>query len=452
MRRAACAFVFAVLSLTGTLTRSLCAQTYNPKAIHFESSDPARHIDSNELLRITGLQQGVPLTKADIEAALQKLAASGAFTDLTYTVNNTALTIRVTPAAGGQALPVRFVNFVWWQPEELLQILAQRVPLFHGELPLQGDQTGQIEDALVALLNEKGIPDARITATPSSSAPDEAMNAVALAITSPEILVGETKFEGSVPQIAEKLTTLSRQLAGRNFDLREVNTTIRDNIQEILADSGYLDATCDIPVLTTPRKDLAGYVVDVQVTLHPGTLYRVGSIVLHPEPPATEAELRAALPFKPGDLASASDLRNAVVALARVYGDHAYLRARASASLTKTLANSTVVYSFTFSPGEQFHLASIDTSALPTEIQQQFAALWHAAPGALIDKDFQSNLRDTLQKLHTRTGIFVAAKSDPVTHTVVIVLQLRKIPGTESPPSDPADIVDLSNPTGTNSP
>ena len=436
MRRAC---VLAVLVLIGTLARPLCAQTYNPKAIRFESTDPKQQIDSNELLRVTGLQQGVPLSKADIEAALQKLADSGDFTNIAYTVNETALTIRVTPAAALQSLPIRFVNFVWWDQDELLRLLAKRVPLFHGDLPLQGNQTGQVENALVELLNEKGIPDARITASPSSESPGEPMNAVALSITSPEILVGETQFQPAVPTVAENLTTLARRLAGRNFDLRDVNETIHDNIQEIFADAGYLDGTCDTPVLTVPRKDLAGYVVDLRVTLHPGSLYRIGSIALHPEPPATEAELRAILPFKTGDPASASELRDAVTALARLYGDHAYLRAQASANLTKNLSNSTVAYSFTFSPGEPYHLASIDASALPNEIQQEFATLWHPEPGALIDKDFQSNLHQTLEKLHTHYGIFVAAKSDPVAHTVVIILQLRKVPGYGSSPSDPAN-------------
>lgn len=436
MRRA---YVFAVLLLAGTLVRSPCAQTYNPKTIRFESTDPAQHIDASELLRVAGLQRGVPLTKADIEAALQKLADSGAFINLTYRVNETALTIRVTPAPALQALPVRFVNFVWWDHDELLQLVAKHVPLFHGQLPLQGNQTGEVEDALVALLNEKGISDARITATPSSESPGEPMNAVALSITSPEILVGQIQFQATVPAIAENLTTLGRQLAGRNFDLREVNQTIRDNIQEFFADAGYLDGACDTPVLTAPRRDLGGYVVDVHVTLHPGPLYRIGSIVLHAEPPATEAELRAILPFKNGDPASASALRDAVTALARLYGDYAYLRAEASANLTKNLSASTVAYSFTFSPGQPFHLASIDASALPSEVQHEFASLWQPPPGTLIDKDFQSTLHQTLVRLHTHYGIFVAAKSDPVAHTVVIILQPRKLPGIGSNPSDPAN-------------
>lgn len=446
MRRAACCLSIAVLLLANSFAGTLCAQTYNPKSIHFESTDPKQHLDAGELLRITGLHEGAPLTKADIDAALQKLGDSGDFSNLTYTVNKTALTIRLTPAAGGQAFPVRFTNFVWWQPDDLLQILEQRVPLFHGTLPLQGNQTGDIEDALVALLNEKGIPDARITAMPSYTSVGGPMTAVALSITSPEILVGETHFDGGVPAIAEKLTTLSRQLADRNFDLRDVNMSIHDNVHEFFADAGYLDSTIDAPTLAAPRKDLGGYVVDVQVTLHPGNLYRVGSIAIHAEPPATVPELRAVIPFKDGDPASASDIRTALTALARVYGDYGYLRAQASANLDKNASNATVAYTFTFSPGAQFHLASIDTSALPTDLQQEFVAGWHGTSGVLVDKNFQSNLRQTLEKLHTHYGIFVGARADPLNHTVVIILKVRKLPGLSTEPADPGTPIPSSVP------
>lgn len=446
MRRAAYCLTIAVLALFGAHPRPASAQTYDPKSIRFVSTDPSQHLDSAELLRISGLQQGVALTKDDIDAALQKLGDSGAFDDLSYTVNATALTIKLTPAPGGEPLPIRFVNFVWWDHDELLKILEQSIPLFHGTLPLQGNQTGEVEDALVALLREKGVPDARVTALPSSDTPGEAMNAVALSISSPPILVGEVHFDGAVPALAEKFTTLAQTLADRNFDLREVNTTIRDSAQMIFDEAGYLDARNDPAVFAPPRKDLGGYVVDVQVPLHPGALYQIGSIAIHAEPPLVDSELRAVLPFKTRDPSSSSGIRNAVAALAQVYGDHGFLQARASATLDKNVSNHTVNYSFTFSPGAPFHLASIDASAFPTELQQEFSSLWHVAPGALVDRDFQTNLRDTLEKLHTNMGVLVGAKRDPIAHTVVIMLQLRKIPGISSDPGDPGTPIAPSTP------
>ena len=441
MRRASYSLAIAVLVFSGALSRPAPAQSYTPKSIRFVSTEPSQPLDNAELLRISGLQQGAPLTKDDILAALQKLGDSGAFENLSYSVNETALTIKLTPAEGGKPLPIRFVNFVWWDHEELIRLLAAQVPLFHGTLPLQGNQTGEVEDALVALLRDKGIADARVTALPSSESPTDPMNAVALSISSPDVLVGQVQFGSPPADVVEKLTTFAHALTDRNFDLREISTTIRSSTQSILSDAGYLDATLDPLVFAPPRKDLGSYVVDIQAPIHPGPLYHIGSITLHPEPPLTDSDLRVVLPFKTGQTATAEDVRNAVTVLALVYGDRGFLEARASANLDKNVSNHTVNYSFSFSPGVQFRLASIDASALPPDLQQEFSTLWHVAPGALVDKPFQDNLRSTLEKLHTRMGIFVAAKRNPDGHTVVIMLQLRKLPGISDKPDDPVPVI-----------
>lgn len=444
MRRAARHLVLAILAFACALPSTLAAQAYKPKTIVFQSTDASQHIDSAELLRISGLQEGVPLSKADIEAALQKLGDTGLFANLSYTVNDTALTIRLTSAGGGQALPVRFANFVWWQPDELLKILEARIPLFNGTLPLQGNQTGEVEDALVALLAQKGIPDAHITAMPSGTG--GTINAVILSITSPEILIGQTHFTGTVPTVDAKLNKLNSEIVDRDFDLQDYINTIHGSVQEIFEDAGYLEVTNEPPVLSPPRQDLGRYAVDAEVTVHPGALYRVGAINIHAEPPVTESELRPELPLKSGNAASASDLRVAAATLARVYSDQGFLEARASAALEKIPSNDTVNYSFTFSPGMQYHLAGIDTSALSPDLQNEFAAAWHIAPGALIDKRFRATLLETVKRLHTRSGIFVAGRRDDHTHTVVVALQLRKLPGVPDEPGDPGTPIPSSIP------
>ncbi len=445
MRRASYSLAIAVLVFSGALSRPAPAQSYTPKSIRFVSTEPSQPLDNAELLRISGLQQGAPLTKDDILAALQKLGDSGAFENLSYSVNETALTIKLNSwPKGRQAGSPSASSTSSGGTTKSSSVSSKRKSLCSTArfLPLQGNQTGgEVEEALIALLRDKGIADARVTALPSSESPTDPMNAVALSISSPEILVGQVQFGSPPPDVVEKLTTFAHALTDRNFDLRETSTTIRSSTQSILSDAGYLDATLDPLVFAPPRKDLGSYVVDIQTSIHPGPLYHIGSIVLHPEPPLTDSDLRVVLPFKTGQTATAEDVRNAVTVLALVYGDRGFLEARASANLDKNVSNHTVNYSFSFSPGVQFHLASIDASALSPELQQEFSSLWHVAPGALVDKPFQDNLRSTLEKLHTRMGIYVAAKRNPDGHTVVIMLQLRKLPGISDKPDDPVPVI-----------
>jgi hypothetical protein len=136
--------------------------------------------------------------------------------------------------------------------------------------------------------------------------------------------------------------------------------------------------------------------------------------------------LRAVLPFKPGDPASASDFRVALGTLALAYAGRGYLEAKAGAAVNRDSVNHTMAYSFTFTPGAQFHLASVDTSALPTDLQQEFASRWNVSPGALCDRELREKLRAAVHQLHSRSAIYAVEQHDAAAHTVVIKLQLRK--------------------------
>jgi outer membrane protein assembly factor BamA len=404
---------------------SAVAQTYTPKAIHFEGSPG---LDSAELLRLSGWREGVPITKAEIEAGLQKLADTGAFTGLNYVVNGAVLTVKLTSAAGSQAIPVRFANFVWWQPDELLRLLEARVPLFHGDLPLSGNLTDQVQAALVDLLRDKGIPGASVTSALATSRVGGPIDAVALSITSPQVLVGETRFNGVISSLQPKLTSLSRKLGGQDFDRLIAAETVRQTSAEIFEDAGYLDISNDPPVFAAPRKELDHYVVDEEITFHPGEFYRISSIDLQPAPPISAAEMTKALNVKVGGVASAVDLRLAENYLTLPYTERAYLMARVHADVRKIASTHTVACTFTFIPGEQFRLASVDATALPPAAQSQLARLWHPALGTLMDQSLQLGLANAVHQLPSSLHVSVQRALNATNHTGTIVLQAREIP------------------------
>lgn len=401
------------------------AQTYTPKSIHFEGSPG---LDTAELLRLSGWHEGVPITKAEIEAGMQKLADSGAFTGLSYVVNGTALTVKLTSAAGSQALPVRFGNLVWWEPDELTHLLEARVPLFRGDLPLTGTLTDQVEAALLDLLRDKGIADAKVTFELSTSRPGGPIDAIALSITSPEVLVGETRFNGAIPSVQPKLTSFGHKLSGQDFDRLSTTQTLHQTSAEIFEDAGYLDFSNDPPVFAAPRKDLDHFVVDEEVTFHPGELYRIGSIDLQPAAPLSTADLSKALNVKTGDVASAVQLRLAENYLARPYTDRAFLMAHARADVHKDPSTHTVACTFTIAPGEQFRLGSVNMTALPPAAQSQLAALWHPAPGTLMDRSVQTALFNALHQLPPSLHVTMHQQLNAASRTADIILLTSQPP------------------------
>jgi len=389
-------------------------QTYTPKSIRIEG---ATGMDTAQLLGIANLKPGT-LTKEQIEGALQRLGDTGMFTDLSYTVNGEGLVFKLTAAVTSKTRPVRYANFVWWQPDELEKLVEARVPLFQGKLAFNGTLTDQVEAALTTLLHEKGI-DAKVEAMQGGTG-------TILTITRPEILVGQTHVEGASPAFAAKLDGMGQSIAGQDFGIDETSRTIRQRLSDIYQDAGYLDVLNDAPTFAPPRKDMDRFLIDATVVVHPGEVYRITQIDLAAAPPLSAANLAKATEIKAGDPAGAAALRLAKGELAKAYQDRGYLDAFTSEETAKDSAAHTVAYSFHFTPGEVYHLAGVDTSALPPDVQQAFANDSKLKPGVVAGSDVRQEIVRILQEKNLLRGVKLQSDSDRAQHTLRIVVAAKR--------------------------
>ena len=401
---------------------AVSAQTYNPKTIRLQG---ANEMDQPEVMRLIGLKSGAPVTKDQIEAAMQRLADSGLFADLSYAVGPDALVFVLKPVEGAQALPVRYSNFVWWQAAELEPLVEARVPLFHGTLPLTGQLTDQVKAALVALLAEKGITDARVTAMPSVMGTP----AMSLTITQPTIMLGEIHISGIAPSASEQMGHVVAGLSSDEFDGDHTADSIRNNTLDTHRNAGFLDATVDPPVFSPPRKVPQGFAVDATATVRPGDRYHITAVSFSGVPPGMEGEVARAAGVNPGDAAGEMNVHIAEGLAARALENHGLLEASAKAEVSKDAAAHTVAYRFAVVPGPVYTFAGVDVSALPPDVQHRFLAAFHAKPGATADISLRTEIFHSLHATGVpATGFAISTKRDRATHSATFVLSQRSAP------------------------
>jgi outer membrane protein insertion porin family len=416
--------LLTALALSASL--SIAAQTYTPKEVHLEGVADA---DVPGLLKIVNLQPGTEITKQQIEEALQRLGDTGLFSNIQYSVNAKALTIQLSTAASAKPLPVRFGNFVWWQPAELEKLVEARVPVYHGELPINGTLMEQVQAALIALLKEKGIT-ARVTASEVTDHPGAPVTATAIYLTSPVVQLGELHLQGELPALQEKVTQRARTLSDEDFDIVVTAAALQQSVADVYQNAGYLDVATDPPTFGPPHKDPKvtvedHYLVDASTTLHTGEIYRIAALNIQPAPPLTLPELTAAAGIKPGDPASALNLRIATGELKKAYEDHGYLGATVAQTSSKDTAAHTASYTFAFTPGELYHFASIDTSALTPAQQTTLAQLFHPTPGIPADKTLRDQLFRTLTQMNLAKTVTLNLAIDRIQHAVTYILKLK---------------------------
>jgi outer membrane protein assembly factor BamA len=399
------------------LTLTAAAQTYTPKTIRFEG---AQNQDASQLLSLTGWKIGGPITKQEIEAGLQKLADTGSFTDINWHADNAALVITLTAAAGSVDLPVRFTNFVWWTPQDLERQVEARVPLYHGELTETGTLTTQVEAALTAIAQEKGI--AITVAAIGPRDPTAQHGTLALSIDHPSIVFGDLQIADAKPAFGPTVADFKKGLRNQDFDVAMTAGTIRADGTDIFHNAGYLDVTIDPPVFSPPHAISNGYTVDATATVHPGELYRVTALNLpNPAPPFSEADLRKLADLKVGDPASPMGLDISTKQASFAYQGRGYLDADAISSTTIDNVTHGVSYAINITRGDLYHLASVDLSAAP-KLQQSLARDPHLAPGAVADAHVMQTIRQALTEENLLRSFRVNSRRNRAAHTLDIVL------------------------------
>ena len=356
---------------------------------------------------------------------MQRLADSGQFSDLSYTVGPDALVFDLKPILGKEAIPVRFGNLVWWQPAELESLLEARVPLFHGQLPLTGQLTDQVEAALTALLAEKGIRDAHVgthlsTAGGSATAAG-GMSAVVLSVTAPPVTLGQLELPGTAPAAAAQMQKVIAQLSRQEFDAYETSAAIMLNTVDTHRNVGYLDATVDPPVFSVPRKQGAGYVVDGAAFVHPGSAYHVSAITFDGVPPGLEEEVAKSSELHPGDPAGEMTLHIGEGLAARSLQNHGMLDAEVNTQVGKDTAAHTISYHCAVEPGPVYTIAGVDASALPADQQHRIEGSLQGKTGAVADSSFRTELLTAIRSSGAE-GVSITARQNRATHSVTYVL------------------------------
>jgi outer membrane protein assembly factor BamA len=406
-----CSSLFLVaLSLT------LHAQSYTPKEIRIEG---AKAYAPADILATAGLKQGATISVKDIEAAIQRLADTGLFSDARYATTSQTLTLTLTPIDAKQTLPVRYVNFVWWRPDELTPLVHERVPLFNGTMPLNGGLVDSVKQALVALLAEKGI-----TASVDSMSSRAGGLTIALTIGSPEIKVGEVRLDGAAAAGAAEIPKVRAKLSGEDFDEVSTRTALIDETKQIYRDDGYLDIAIDAAPHSAPREDGSSrFLIDLSATVHGDELYHVASAEIHAVPPVSSGDLQQLLRIKAGDAASVYELRTAESRVTSIYRTRGYLDADVHVDAAKDSAAHRVGYTLTPVPGELYHVASVQTSGFTPDQQAEFERTFHVEPNAIFDSNFSMHVGMlNQQRAFAGTRIQMRPAQDRNQHTVAVTL------------------------------
>lgn len=396
------------------------AQTYTPQNITFTGASEYKTAD---LTTASGLAPGKPVTKDEIQQAMQRLMDTGLFASLHYNVDSRALTFALVPQPESAMLKAGYTNFVFFQSDEITSLIHAKVPLFTGKVPNDGSLLQSVQDALAAILLEKGVH-AKVESVLGNRGGVLTMN---FSITDPPVQVRRLTVEGVSPAAKARVDEIRDVYASNDYS-NETDVSVRERLGDAYRDLAFLDVVVDPTTRSAPAIEPTRIGVDVVTTVHEGSRYTLTSFEWPQSSIVPASELAQAAQIKPGEPASRVLLLSTTARVGAQFQRRGYLEAKVSATDDKNETAHTIGYRYAVEPGPQYLFKSVVTDGFSPQQQKDFDKNWKLQPGMPFDAGYVNDFFrlnhsvSSFQGYNPKVGI----KADRTQHLVQVTYTMSR--------------------------
>ena len=366
------------------------AQSY---AIRELSATGSERYTSEQIIAYTGLKRDLkkPVALSAVQEAAQKLANSGLFSDIAFkhvaTAGGMKVTFTVKDKPPDQFLPPRFENVVWFAPEDLDQEIKQRVPLYRGDLPLNGHLVDEVAQAITDALASKQV-DAHV-GSEEECIVGESECAYKFAIDNLQINTRALELSGAPPDIAQEIeTAAAKGVKNQPYIRSKTNAAFAGIIRAACLKRGLLQP--QISDIKTKVMSQNGNTVAVAVVADvvPGATYKFeGQTWSGNQAIATSALERSVHLYQhlPVDGAKLEDDLTRVQA---EYTRAGYMHARIKPQPHYDAAAGTVTYDFVVQEGPLYTMGRFDMAGFSDKLTAELSPLWQLREGDPFDRAY----------------------------------------------------------------
>jgi outer membrane protein insertion porin family len=381
--------LLSILSYPPTaLTQSTTPQSYRLATMKFAGLN---RFNETQASKATGLQTGDSVTQARLAAAVDKLAKSGAFENVSfrYSTNGNSLNVEFQVVEISRLLPCVFDNFVWFSDAELDKALRNRVSFYAGGVPESGATSEEVRVALRDMVRANGIS-GEVTVIPSIAGLGQPVSAFVYSVTGVAMPIRSIRFAGNAAITASSLEAASSQIIGRDYSVSFVSQFAGAGLVPLYRKQGYLRARFEKPDGAPLHSNDTAIVQPVVVALsvEEGSVFYWEKAEWTGNRIFTSEELNRLLGMKPKEVANQEKIDAGLTAIKRAYDTRGFIEA---AVKPKEILDDTArltIYDVAVDEGAQFHLGMVHFEGLPEVASKELIKSWQLKPGDVYDASY----------------------------------------------------------------
>lgn len=414
-----------LFSLAGGFVHGQAQQAAGSRLASIQVKGTARYTPE-DVMRLSGLAIGTPITVEDLTAATTRLAATGLFDMVKYsytTGRQMTVTFDVTEAKW--TVPVLLDNFVWMSDDDLKAAVRTEVPTFDGTAPINSGAAELIEHALQDFVKARGVPgQVTFSAQADIGGPDSTKPRYLYAVKDPAPKLCALHVEGASTIPEKQLLDPLTFALNDDYSRLLLTASARGTLTDMYRRRGYWRATFAPP--TVALNACPG----VSATLHvsEGQQYTWDKPSWSGINALPAAPLEAAFGIKVGDVADATKIDTGIRAVSDAYGKLGYIAERARSTPKLDDATRRVTVEIAIEEGAQFHMGTLDFPNLADADATTLKKRFKLKPGDVYDDSYvQKYMAEEVRPLQTRGGGRPALMVAPneTTHTVDLHIVFR---------------------------
>lgn len=358
-----------------------------------------------EIIAASGLKIGDSATEDDFKKATNELGATGLFTDISYSYvySGTGTKVDLQLADTDKVVPARFENFVWFSDADLIAKIHQREPLFKGVVPVGGNLSDQVSDALQSLLLQRSLS-AHANYVREGQGDNGPIDAVNFRADDMNIRIHSVSFPGAPAAEQTALSAAARKLERRDYLRSDVNGYAKAALLPVYLERGFLKASFSEPQAKVAEENSDGIEVDVTLPSTPGRQYKVSSFTWSANTAFPTDRLQSMIHGQPGQSANAVQLKADLEAVQTLYGTRGYMTASVKPEPDFDDANSSVAYHLEVHEGEVFHLGDLEIAGTDQKTVDRLRNAWTLTPTDPYDSSYPKRfLKESWKLLPTTT-------------------------------------------------